>query len=168
MQGTTHRSTPDDIPTNIPTTIYTRRSPRLMHQPSRPAAISQAALNAIMGNIFLAEMKETVRLNEPPPDIEEVANGVVHPVTNKTITKYKKIIADPLLRETWSKAMAKELGRLAQGFGDTERTDTIRFMDLESIKNIPRDRVITYARIVVDYRAHKKDPNRVRITAGGT
>ena len=40
-------------------------------------------------------------------------------------------------------------------------------MDLGAIKNIPKDRVITYARIVVDYRAHKKDPNRVRITAGG-
>ena len=43
----------------------------------------------------------------------------------------------------------------------------MRFLDLEGIKNIPRDRVITYARIVVDYRAQKKDPNRVRITAGG-
>ena len=103
-------NTPVGIPTKIPTNTHPRRSPRFMHQPSRPAAISQAALNTLMGNEFLAEMKETVRLNEPPPDIEEVANGVVHPVTNETITKYQKIIADPLLRETWSKTMAKELG----------------------------------------------------------
>ena len=41
-------------------------------------------------------------------------------------------------------------------------------MDLDEIKNIPKDRVVTYARIVVDYREQKKDPNRVRITAGGT
>ena len=34
----------------------------------------------------------------------------------------------------------------------------MRFLDLEGIKNIPRDRVITYARIVVDYRSQKKGP----------
>ena len=43
----------------------------------------------------------------------------------------------------------------------------MRFLDLEGIKNIPKGRVVTYARIVVDYRPQKKDPNRVRITAGG-
>ena len=59
------------------------------------------------------------------------------------------------------------MGRLAQGFGETKGTDTICFLDHEGIKNIPRDRVVTYARIVVDYRVHKDDPNRVRITAGG-
>ena len=63
--------------------------------------------------------------------------------------------------------MCKELGRLAQGYGDTKGTNTIRFMNLEEIKKIPRDRVVTYARIVVDYRTQKTDPNRVRITAGG-
>ena len=71
------------------------------------------------------------------------------------------------MQDTWSKAMCKELGILCQGFGETEGTDTMRFLDLEGIKNIPKDRVVTYARIVVDYRPQKKDPNRVRITAGG-
>ena len=42
-------------------------------------------------------------------------------------------------------------------------------MELEEIKNIPkdRDRVISCARIVVDYIPQKEDPNRVRITASG-
>ena len=119
-----------------------------------------------MGNAFLEELKKTT-INATPTTIEEVANGVVHPVTKETITKYKKLIEDPLLRETWAKAMCKELGRLCQGFGETEGTDTMRFLDLEGIKNIPKDRVVTYARIVVDYRPQKADPNRVRITAGG-
>ena len=74
------------------------------------------ALHQFMGNAFLDELKETVRINNVPVNIEEVANGVVHPVTKETITKYKKLISDPLLRDTWSKAMCKELGRLAQGF----------------------------------------------------
>ena len=63
--------------------------------------------------------------------------------------------------------MCKELGRLAQGFGSTEGTDTIRFMTINEIKEIPRDKTVTYARIVVDYRPQKADPNRVRITVGG-
>merc|ERR1712085_177210 len=46
-------------------------------------------------------------------------------------------------------------------------TNTVLFMDLDEIKTIPREQVVTYARIVVDYRPQKKDPNRVRITAGG-
>ena len=43
----------------------------------------------------------------------------------------------------------------------------MRFFDVDKIKDIPKDRVVTYARIVVDYRSQKADPNRVSITAGG-
>ena len=63
--------------------------------------------------------------------------------------------------------MCVELGRLTQGFGNTKGTETMRFVELDEIKNIPRDRTVTYARIVVDYRPQKQDPNRVRITVGG-
>jgi hypothetical protein len=41
-------------------------------------------------------------------------------------------------------------------------------MTHDKIKNIPADRAVTYARAVVDYRPQKKDPNRVRITVGGS
>ena len=80
--------------------------------------------------------------------IEEVANGVVRPVTKETITKYQKLVDDPILCEIWEMAMCVELGRLTQGFGDTKGTETMRFLELDEIKNIPRDRTITYARIV--------------------
>jgi hypothetical protein len=40
-------------------------------------------------------------------------------------------------------------------------------MSHKEIKKIPQDRTVTYARIVVDYRPQKDDPNRVRITVGG-
>ena len=40
-------------------------------------------------------------------------------------------------------------------------------MTHEEIANIPRNKVVTYARIVADYREHKNDPNRIRIKAGG-
>ena len=128
--------------------------------------ITRGALYQFMGNEFLEELKRTT-INASPHALEEAANGVVHLVTKETITKYKQLIADPLLRETWSKAMCKELGRLCQGFDKTEGTDTIRFLDLDGIKCIPTDQIITYAIIVVDYRPQQEDPNRVRITAGG-
>ena len=55
------------------------------------------------------------------------------------------------------KGMYKELRRLAQEYGE-KRTDdcmkgtnTVLFMDLDKIKMIPKDQVITYARIVVDH-----------------
>ena len=55
-------------------------------------------------------------------------------------------------------AMCVEPGQLTQGFGDTKGTKTMRFLELDEIKNIPRDRTVTYARIVVDYRPQKKTP----------
>ena len=47
----------------------------------------------------------------PQINIEEYANGVVHPVTKETITKYKTLIEDPLLKDKWKKAICVELGR---------------------------------------------------------
>ena len=71
--------------------------------------------------------------------MEHVNNGVVHPVTQKNITRYKKkLIDEPLLRETWMEAMAKELGRLSRGYKDTKGTNTVEFMDLEEITQTPK------------------------------
>ncbi len=38
---------------------------------------------------------------------EHVANGVVHPITQETITNYKKLINNPVTREIWLEAIAK-------------------------------------------------------------
>ena len=62
--------------------------------------------------------------------------------------------------------MAKALGRLSQGHKDTKGTNSVDFMDLEEITQIPKGKIVTYARIVVDYRPQKKDKNCMRITAG--
>ena len=64
--------------------------------------------------------------------------------------------------------MCRELGRLAQGFDEIKGINTIKIITLDEIRNVPVDRKVTYARIVVDYRPHKpKEPNRVRLTVGG-
>ena len=55
--------------------------------------------------------------------------------------------------------MYYELGRLSQGFwGRKDGTNTCFFMTHDEIKRIPKDRTVTYARIVVDYRDKKADP----------
>ena len=101
-------------------------------------------------------------------DIEEYCCGVVHPITKETITQYRKLIKEPLLKELWTKAMSKELHRLAQGCpGVTKGTNTIFYLDHAEILSIPKDRTVTYGRIVIDHRPQKEDPNRVRITVGG-
>jgi len=108
-----------------------------------------------------------MRANLNTPLHIPIANAVIHPVTKETITKYAKLIKDPLLARIWKPQMCKELGRLSQGYDDVEGTNTIVYMTPDMVKNIPRDRTVTYARIVIDVRPQKEDPNRVRITAGG-
>ena len=144
--------------------------------PRAPSGISQQALYLYLGNAvfdtpewFILEKLMNEELPTTPHiDIEEYANGGVHPVTKETITKYKTLIKDPLLKDKWMKAMCVELGRLAQGYQDIPGTNTIKFMTHEETKNVPTDRTVTYARLVVDYWAHKDDPNRFASLAEAT
>ena len=62
-----------------------------------PAEISQGALNAFIGIVYMQELQQSMVNNATPSRLKEVANGVVHPVTKEIITKYKKLINDPLL-----------------------------------------------------------------------
>ena len=60
-------------------------------------------------------------------------------------------------------------GNMSQGDDKTKTPGTfsIFVMTYNEIRHIPQDRVITYARLVVDFRLQKDNPNRVRIIAGG-
>jgi hypothetical protein len=101
-------------------------------------------------------------------NIEQVCNGIVHPITKETITKYTKLVDDPALKDLWVPAMSKELHCLAQAKeGVTVGTNTIFYLTHDGIRRIPKDRTITYAQIVINHHPQKDDPNRVRITVGG-
>merc|ERR1711966_548503 len=80
--------------------------------------------------------------------------------------EYRDLLKDPELRDTWSKSLANELGRLAQGIRDIKGTNTIFFIPKNEI---PQDRWkdVTYGRIVVNYRPGKEEKNRSRLTVGG-
>jgi hypothetical protein len=101
-------------------------------------------------------------------NIEEVCNGVVHPITTEMITKYTKLIYDPALKGLSVPAMSKELHHLAQGKeGITVGTNIIFYLTHDEIRWILKDHTITYARIVIDRHPQKDDPNCVHITVGG-
>ena len=90
-------------------------------------------------------------------DIEHFCAPVVHPVTGETITSYKKLADDPLTRSTWTTGYGKAFGRMAQGDEKTgaKGKNCILVMNHDEIANIPKDRVVTYARVVVDFRLQK-------------
>ena len=85
-------------------------------------------------------------------DIEHFCAPVVHPVTGETISKYRKLMRDSVLGEIWSTAFGKEFGNLAQGDKKMgmKGTNTVFVMNHDKIDNIPKDRVVTYDRIVID------------------
>jgi hypothetical protein len=165
----------DEIPTMRPASPP-RRSTRLISSRT-PCSISRQALYHIIGLGFTNAPANTVptslaqhhkQYTDPLIDIEEYCYGVVHPVTKETITHYRKLVKDPLLKELWLKAMSKKLHRLAQGCtGITKGTNTIFYLSHADICKIPQDRTVTYVRIVIDHRPQKEDPNCVRITVGG-
>ena len=167
-------------PSTSPPPPPTPRRERARSNMQRSAAIiSQEAVNLVTARVFDDEsdiftpnalMSTDVDLDKQAvPHLELFCAPVVHPETGETITKYKALIKDPLLREIWMTAFGKEFGNLAQGDAKTgtKGTNAVFVMSHEEIKNIPKDRTVTYGRIVVDFRPQKEDPNRVRITAGG-
>jgi hypothetical protein len=94
---------------------------------------------------------------------QHLANAVIHPVTGKEM-EYMALMKDPRLQPLWKRGFGNECGRLFQGIRDIPGTDTCLFIKLT---NIPKDRKITYGKIVCDYKPHKKGKERVRLTVGG-
>ncbi len=92
---------------------------------------------------------------------EHYANPVIRCETGETITSYEKLANYPLAKGTWTTTMAMELGNIAQGHQatNTPGKSTVFFLDNDAIKNIPTNRKITYACILVGYRPHKPDPS---------
>jgi hypothetical protein len=90
-------------------------------------------------------------------------NAVVHPVTGKQM-EYMALMHDPDLQPLWDPGFTNEAGRLFQGIRDIPGINTCFFVEL---KNIPKDSRIAYGKIVCDYKPHKKEKARLRLTVGG-
>jgi hypothetical protein len=93
---------------------------------------------------------------------QHCGNAVVHPVTGKEM-EYTAFMKDPNLQPLWKRGFGNEAGRLFQIIRDIPGTDTCFFVEL---KKIPKDRKITYGKIVCDNKPHKTEIERVRLTVG--
>jgi hypothetical protein len=91
-------------------------------------------------------------------------------VLNKStgqLMEMRHLLINPKYKEFWGKLHTKELARLAQGIpGISKGTNTIISIKREEI---PADRCCdtTYARVCVNYRPEKEDPNRTQLTFDG-
>jgi hypothetical protein len=68
--------------------------------------------------------------------------------------EYMALMNDPALQPLWKRGFSNEAGRLFQGIHDIQGTNTCLF---EELSNIPKDRKITYGKIVCDYKPNKKE-----------
>ena len=64
----------------------------------------------------------------------------------------------------WKKGLCNELGRLAQGYKDIKGCNTFFFIPKS---RVPRNKKVTYARLVCAIWPQKIEIYRVRLTAGG-
>ena len=136
--------------------------------------ISQEAINNLILNDLMTDTTNFTPLNlrpppSPPIDYEHYAMPMTHPTTGELISSYKRLMNDPHTAEVWMTAFGKDFGGMSQGDDKTGQkgTNAMFVMSPRDIPHIPKDRVVTYARVVVDHRPQKADPNRIRITAGG-
>jgi hypothetical protein len=89
-------------------------------------------------------------------------NAVLHPASGKEM-QYKDIMQHPTLGPKYKTGFGNELGRLCQGIRYSQWTNTCFFVELS---NIPKDRKITYEKLVCDHKPNKVKKERVRLTVG--
>jgi hypothetical protein len=93
-----------------------------------------------------------------------VVNSVINEDTGSSL-EYRHLINDASTFTIWSEATANEFGKLAQGVGNCiEGSNTIVFIPCQSV---PKGKIVTYGRFVVDISPNKSEVHRVRLTVGG-
>jgi hypothetical protein len=102
-------------------------------------------------------------------DFKQVATPMVHPAIGKTISSYKRLMNNPATAETWLTAFGKDFGGLVQGDNKTGQKGTISIfiMTHDNIAQIPKNQMVTYSRVVVDFCPQKSNPHFICLTAGG-
>jgi Reverse transcriptase (RNA-dependent DNA polymerase). len=95
-----------------------------------------------------------------------ILQAVIDATTGRVLEYRHLIHPTSPVRDIWLRAMSTEIGRLAQGLPGQagQGTNTIKFI---APSQVPKEKFVTYARIVSDIRPQKDDPNRIRITVGG-
>ena len=137
--------------------------------------ISQEAINLVTSTVygdasnlwltgkFITASPAAKPTNAHDADLEHYCAPVVYHVTGVTITQYKKLANDPVTSEIWKEhAFGKEFGRMAQcdARSGTKGKNCIFVMSHDETAQMrAKGKKPTYARVVVDFRPQKEDPN---------
>jgi hypothetical protein len=161
-QTTIHTQDIPNVP--LPPRVFT---PRILRQsPPRVSTGSQRLTPHNLSQDDFCDMDSAhmaISLEHNHWSQQHHANAVIHLVTGKEM-EYSALMKDHRLQPLWTRGFGNKCGHLFQGIRDIPGTDTCFFIGL---KNIPNDRKITYGKIVCDYKPHKKEKERVRLTVGG-
>jgi hypothetical protein len=92
-----------------------------------------------------------------------MANSVINENTGASL-EYLHLINDAITFTIWNEVAANKFGGLAQGVGDRiEGSNTFFFVPRQAV---PKGKIVTYGRFVVDIRPNKYEIHRVRLTVG--
>jgi hypothetical protein len=91
-----------------------------------------------MDTAFIPNPLRKHHVQQVAPTLEHYANPMVHPITGKTISSYRKLMKDPATAEVWQTAFGKEFGGMAQGDNKTGQkgTNAMFVMNHNNIKKI--------------------------------
>ena len=145
----------------------TRRSKRLQHRaPLKPQTNPYARVH----HTPRALRRRAQSLAQPTHELQAMEANHIFDETGHKIA-YRQLIkgAD---KDLWTASAANEFGRLLQGIGQNTRkpehcvqgTDTMRIIHREEV---PESAKVTYANFVCDYKPHKEEKYRTRLTVGG-
>jgi hypothetical protein len=163
----------------LPTRVQPRRGPRATRTAIPSGAQQRIVTRHAINLLTIKEAASFSTIHTPrklvqhakiPINLEHYANPMVHPVTGRTISSYKKLMNDPATAEVWQTAFGKDFGGMAQGCNKTgtKGTNAMFVMTHDAIMHaLAAKQFFTYANPVVDFRPQKEDPHRIRITAGG-
>jgi hypothetical protein len=95
---------------------------------------------------------------------KHMANSVINEDTGASL-EYRHLINDASTFTIWNEVAANEFGRLAQGVRNRiDGSNTIFFIPRQAV---PKGKIVTYGRFVVNIRPNKSEVHRVRLTVGG-
>jgi hypothetical protein len=89
-----------------------------------------------------------------PTMFKHFTSPMVHPITGKTISSYKKLMNDPATAEVWQTAFGKDFGGMAQGYKKTGQkgTNAMFVMNHDKLAHVLwAGKKITFANPVVNH-----------------
>ena len=124
-----------------------------------------AQMGNMQCNLLQTTVRETIEKFTKTCEMNQMEMNAVPDEVTGQLLEYRHLIKGPDAH-IWKRGFANDLGRLAQGVGTRMKSGTNTVFFVHPSK-IPKDKKVTYAKLVADLRPLKKETHRVRVTLGG-